>query len=166
MSADYQITKVAPDCWDKYIHDVIAVRTSAYEEWNGPKTQQQQDEEAQAWLDKYADRRNRTLLVAIRNDAIAGYLTAYERENGEFFMSHIGVRQDCKRQGIARSLVRRYEQIARDAGYRALTTTTYNRFKEMLILLLQEGFDIDDVTRIKDPAEPRLLLRKDLKSTL
>jgi len=163
MSTDIDIQVVPPDRWATCIRDVISVRASAYEQWNGPKTEETQAREADAWLRKWGQRRNPSLFVAKQQDETVGYLSADERESGEHYISHIGVSGKLKRRGIGRALVQQSEEKARDYGCRALTTTTYNRFKGMLILLLQEGFYIQGTTWIEGATEPRICLRKDLK---
>jgi len=144
------------------IQDVISVRTSAYEEWNGSKSRQEQQREAASWLRKISNRLSPAIFIAEKGDEIIGYLWGYERDEGNFHISHIGVRQDLKRQGIGRAILRKCEEACRLRGYQVLSTTTYNRFRGMLILLLQEGFYIEGVTWITGASELRLLLRKEL----
>lgn len=163
MGTDIDIQDLPPDRWGACIRDVISVRTSAYEQWNGPKTEETQARQAAAWLQKWRERHNPSLLVATQQKGIGGYLSADERESGERYISHIGVREDLKRQGIGRLMLRKFEEKARESGCRALTTTTYNRFRGMLILLLQEGFYIQGTTWIEGASEPRIWLRKNLK---
>lgn len=163
IRCDVQISAIAPEQWCEYIGDVISVRVSAYEQWNGPKTREQRDLEASAWLRKWVERGDPALFVAKREGQVVGYLSADERERGMYYMSHIGVRHDLKRQGIGRALIRACEKAARERGYRALTTTTYNRYKGMLFLLLSEGFCIRGTTWVEGAREPRICLRKELK---
>ena len=83
MSTDIDIQDVRPDRWATCIRDVILVRTSAYEQWNGPKSDATQAREADAWLRKWGQRRNPSLFVAKQQEKIVGYLSADERETGE-----------------------------------------------------------------------------------
>jgi GNAT superfamily N-acetyltransferase len=78
---------------------------------------------------------------------------AHEREPGDMHIWHIGVRSELQRRGVGRQLLRRCEDGARALGCRALTVTTYNRFRGMLILLLQEGFYIEGVTWVAKATE-------------
>ena len=159
---DINISLIPYADWKGIIHDVIAVRTSAYFDWNGPRTGAEQKSEAGFWLERWALRRDATLFAARQNGQMVGYLLADERERSEYYLSHMGVHGDFKGQGIGRALIRRYEKEARDRGYLAITTTTYNRYKGMLVLLLQEDFYIQGTTWIKGANEPRLYLRKEL----
>ena len=162
MRADYQIVEIDLKTLEMCIQDIISVRTSAYQEWNGPKSEQEQRGEATSWFRKISDRRNPAIFIAKKDGEIIGYLWGYEKDEGNFHISHIGVRQDFKRQGIGRALLRKCERTCRFRGYRVLSTTTENRFRGMLILSLQEGFYIEGVTWITGASELRLLLRKEL----
>lgn len=159
---DCQIAEIDLKGLEARIPEVISVRTSAYEEWNGPKSQQEQQREAASWLRKVSDWRNPAVFLAEKDSEVVGYLLGYEGDKGDFHIWHVGVRQDFKRQGIGRALLRKCEEACRSRGYRALSTTTYNRFRGMLILLLQEGFYVEGVTWVTGATELRLLLRKEL----
>jgi GNAT superfamily N-acetyltransferase len=148
--------------WSNIIRDVIAVRTSAYLDWNGPRTDTEQKAEAEAWLERWRNRRSATLFAARTGGKLVGYLIADERERGEHYIAHIGVHGEYKRRGIGRALIRRCEEQAVAAGCRAVTTTTYNRYPGMLILLLQEGFYVQGMSCLKGSDQPRLRLRKEL----
>ena len=150
--------------WPEIIHEVIAARTSAYLDWNGPKTVEQQEAEAKAWLDRYAPRRDVTLFAARQDGKLIGYLIADERERGEYHISHTGVHSESKRQGVGRALIQRFVEEARHRGYRAATTTTYNRYPGMLLLLIQEGFYIQGMSWVERAKDPRISLRKELKT--
>ena len=162
MKADCQIVEIELKDLEMCIQDIISVRTSAYKEWNGPKSQRERQEEAASWLRKISDRRKPAIFLTKKRDKIIGYLWGYERDKGNFHVSHIGVRQNFKRQGIGRALLRKCEEVCRFRGYRVLSTTTCNRFRGMLILLLQEEFYIEGVTLTTGATELRLLLRKEL----
>jgi ribosomal protein S18 acetylase RimI-like enzyme len=104
------------------------------------------------------------LFLARVNQEIVGYVLAGERENDHFYISHIGVRSDCKRRGIGRSLLLECEWYAEGRSYLAVTTTTYNRYRGMLLLLIQEGYYIQGTTWVEGAREPRISLRKELKT--
>ncbi len=55
------------------------------------------------------------------------------------------------------------EGFGQQLGCKFVTTSTYNRFKGMLILLLGRGYEIYDLTWIATSPEPRLRLRKNLQ---
>ena len=150
--------------WQKNIVDIIAVRESAYEQWNGLMTSEQRNQEAINWLGKWFEHKNPLLLVAKNENTIVAFIKADERVKGEYFIAWIGVRQDFKRQGIGLSLIRKCEETAKGYECSGLTTTTYYRFKGILILLLSKGFYIQGTIWVQGSSEPRLYLRKELKA--
>ncbi len=162
MLSGHEIRQLDLAALEAVIGDVIAVRTAAYLAWNGPRTEEEEAQEAASWLQALADRRSPAAFVAQRASRVVGYLWGHGREDGEFHISHIGVHPDHQRQGIGRALLQACEGACRSAGCRALTTSTYNRYRGMLILLLQEGFCVQGVTWVVGASEPRLLLRKEL----
>lgn len=162
MTSHCHIVAINLDALETHLQDIIYVRTSAYRQWNGPKSPAECRREAASWRRKITTRRNPAVFVAQKDDEIVGYLWGYERNEGEFHISHTGVRDDLKRQGIGRALLRECQETCRSRGMSILSTATYNRFVGMLILLLQEGFTIQGVTWIEGASEPRLLLRKAL----
>lgn len=72
-----------------------------------------------------------------------------------------GVLPDWRRRGLARELIRRQHRWARDQGFREITMATRNRTRGMLLLAIQEGFDVTGV-RLSGQDEPLILLRKRL----
>ena len=162
MTRDCRIVELDLETFKASLPDIISVRTSAYEEWNGPRSPREQQEEAEAWTRQASARPNPAMLVAERGGETVGYLLACERRSEHFHIWHTGVRRDVQRQGIGRALLRRCEETGRARGYRVVGTTTQNRFKGMLILLLKEGFDIEGVTWIPGATDLRIALRKEL----
>ena len=163
LRGDCQIVEIELKALETCIQDIISVRTSAYEERDVPKSQRQQQREAVSWLGQISGRRYPAIFVAKKGSEIIGYLWGCEGDERNFHISDMGVRQDFKRQGIGRALLRKCEEVCRSRGYQALSTTTYNRFRGMLILSLQEGFDIEGVTWMTGASELKLLLRKELR---
>jgi ribosomal protein S18 acetylase RimI-like enzyme len=105
VKIDYKIVIIKPEDWEAHIAQVVSVRVSAFEKWNGLKSQEDQEKEARLWFRKWSERHNPALFVAKRDNEIIGYLIADERRRQEYYISHIGVREDLKRKGIGCSLI-------------------------------------------------------------
>ena len=60
-----------------------------------------------------------------------------------------GVHPDCRRQGIGRALLREQHRIAKDRGYARIRTGTALPLTPMIILNLQEGFEITGLDDVK-----------------
>lgn len=80
--------------------------------------------------------------LAFANEKLVGCKLGYERKPGHYYSWLGGIQPDCRRQGIARELMRRQHAWCRQQHYHWLRTQTYNRWRPMLILNLQEGFDV------------------------
>jgi len=167
METGIRITGIEPKALGSCILEIIAARSSAYGEWNGPRTPEEQKEEAADWLARISGRRNPALFVAKRGPEIAGYVWGNEKGKGEFHISHIGVRVDCQRKGIGRELMRQCEEACRSRSYSFISTSTYGRYRRMVRLLLWSGFCVTGVSplppSVKIP-ENRISLAKSLSS--
>jgi GNAT superfamily N-acetyltransferase len=60
-----------------------------------------------------------------------------------------GVKPNCRRQGVGRALLKEQHRLARERGYSRIRTGTALELKPMIILNLQEGFDIVDLQLVK-----------------
>ena len=71
-----------------------------------------------------------------------------EKEQSEFkvfYDQNGGVHPEHRRQGIARSLLREQHRIAKSRGYSHIRTGVAIPMKPMIILNLQEGFEITEL---------------------
>lgn len=157
-----EIETVPRDLWADRIAQVVAIHSSAYAEWNGPQSQEQEKQKGEGYLRRWSTFRGPLLLLASVDRSPVGFLTADERGDATFSIAHIGVQQEFKRQGIGRSLVTRVEELARAQGCRGIITTSYNRFRGMLILLLKQEFYIQGTSWIPGATDLQIVFRKDL----
>ncbi len=56
MAVCWTISRIASDQIDALLPDIIAVRTSAYAQWNGEKTDEEQAQSAAQWRHKWSRR--------------------------------------------------------------------------------------------------------------
>lgn len=103
-------------------------------------------------------KRNLSVLIA-RSSKIEGFKIGYERHRGVFFSWLGGVLQESRRKGIARDLLRRQHELCLERGYREIQTETFGDGKAMLLLNLQEGFEIYG-THLGTDGRLRVQLRK------
>ncbi len=103
------------------------------------------------------------VVLAKNADDVVGFKLGYERWQGTFF-SWLGcVRPEYRRQGIARELLRRQHQWCKEQGYEKILTNSRNSFPEMLILNIQEGFQITGTDVDGGEPPPSILFSKLLK---
>lgn len=101
-------------------------------------------------------------LVARAPDGqVAAFKVGFEDRPGRFYSWLGAVAPAHRRQGLGRALMRRQHAWAAAQGYATLRTNTKNTWRSMLILNLQEGFDV--IGAFTDArGEPKLILEKRL----
>ena len=70
--------------------------------------------------------RRRLLLAALEDDCVVGYKFGYEDSPGRFYSWIGGVSPPHRRQGVARQLMERQHEWARERGYPRVRTHTSN----------------------------------------
>lgn len=102
-------------------------------------------------------------IVALDGEEVIGYKIGYPlMENQNTFYSWLGgVDPHYRKQGIASILMDMQHQHLRQAGYRKVQTKTMNRWRNMLLLNIQYGFDIVD-TFTDARGSFKIVLEKDL----
>lgn len=88
--------------------------------------------------------RKRTLVcvLAMSEGKPIGYKIGYERNTDEFFSWLGGVIKAYRRHGIATELMRRQHERACRLGYKRIITQSGNKWRDMIILNLANGFEI------------------------
>ncbi|WP_424949373.1 GNAT family N-acetyltransferase [Deinococcus sp.] len=104
------------------------------------------------------------LLLAWEGDDCLGFKAGYRRNETTFYSWLGGVLQEARGQGIARRLMLAQHEWVADQGYRYVTTETYNRYREMLLLNIRMGFDVVG-TQTMPNGEPKIMLRRALTTS-
>lgn len=113
-------------------------------------------------LDGAAEKPHLTLWLARAEGGRAlGFKLGYRRSPEAFYSWLGGVDPAARGGGIARALMRAQHGWLREQGYRVVRTETMNRFRAMLLLNIQEGFDVVG-THTDDEGLTRIMLRKRL----
>jgi GNAT superfamily N-acetyltransferase len=107
-------------------------------------------------------RRNVSVLVATTDGQLSGYKLGYEETQDVFFSFSGGVAPPFRRKGLARALMQEQHRIARELGYSVVFTRTKNKYREMLLLNIQAGFNITGVQNRTGERFPSILLEKSL----
>ncbi len=116
------------------------------------------NEEAQ---ERLMHQRDLLLLVAYDDAQAVAFKVGYRQDPDTFYSWLGGVTAHYRRQGIALELMRHQHQWAKAQGYRFLQTKTLNRWREMLVLNLRNGFAIIG-TYIGKDGRLRIILEKEL----
>lgn len=99
--------------------------------------------------------------LALDGDRVIGYKVGYALNREQFYSWLGGVDESYRHQGIARRLMERQHEYARQESYNAVRTHTKNKWRSMLLLNIQSGFDIIGIY-MDDTGEPKIILEKKL----
>ncbi|WP_408009654.1 GNAT family N-acetyltransferase [Pseudalkalibacillus sp. A8] len=101
------------------------------------------------------------ILVAIEKESPVGYKIGYERKANHFYSWLGGVHPDYRGKGIGEELLIRQHKWCQENNYKTIRTHTKNKWRNMLILNIKNGFDvIGTFTDVK--GEPKIILEKRL----
>lgn len=113
-------------------------------------------------LQEFRSQRDMIVLTARDSgDHLVGFKMGYARSERLFYSWLGGVHPDFRRQGIARELQKQFEGICRKKKYQRIETRSENRFREMMIFNLQNGFEIIGIVQKKDAS--RIIFEKRLE---
>ncbi|MBS4198542.1 GNAT family N-acetyltransferase [Bacillus sp. FJAT-49732] len=110
---------------------------------------------------KMENKRNLLIHVASINSKVVGYKIGYEISNEKFYSWLGGVDTTFRNLGIATKLMEKQHQYLIDKGYKIVQTKTKNKWRQMLILNIKNGFNIMD-TYIDKNGEIKIILEKNL----
>ena len=101
------------------------------------------------------------LAVAEVEGTAVGFKLGYQRRPGRFYSWLGGVVPEFRGRNIATELLCRQHRWARRAGFDSVRTKTTNQWRGMLILNLEQGFDVIGTHR-DGRGETKVMLEKDL----
>lgn len=101
------------------------------------------------------------VLALDENDLAVGFKIGYRQDPDTFYSWLGGVLPDYRRMGIASQMMKRQHDWAKEQGYRFVQTKTLNRWRDMLVLDLRDGFSITGTYVGKD-GRLRIILEKEL----
>ena len=98
-----------------------------------------------SFLGRLNEKRDLSVLVAEEEGKIVGFKIGYTRYRGVFFSWLGAVLPGHHRRGIARALLRRQHELCAERGFQEIQTEAAGTNKAMLVLNLQEGFEVSGV---------------------
>lgn len=99
--------------------------------------------------------------VAMEDAKVIGYKIGYEQKDDTFYSWLGGVDKTYRNYGIASKLMEKQHQFLRERGYKVVQTKTKNKWRNMLILNIKNGFDVIG-TYTDEKGEPKIILEKRL----
>ena len=100
------------------------------------------------------------IVLAYQGEQVVGFKAGYRHSLRRFYSWLGGVKKDFRGHGIAKELMRRQHQFAKNEGYSIIETRTKNMFQNMIITNLKAGFHIVGTTVSIGDSEPVLILEK------
>lgn len=107
-------------------------------------------------------KRNISILIAYDSKKPVGYKVGFERSKRRYYSWIGGVAPDYRNKGIAKALMQKQHELASSWGYQVVATQTDNRFKSMIILNLQSGFEIRGTMKSLGDDELTIIMEKKL----
>lgn len=89
----------------------------------------------------------------------------YEKDTGHFYSWLGGVAPDYRSKGLGRKLMHKQHEWCLEHGYKLISTKTMNRWKTMLLMNIQEGFEIQG-TQLDRKGQLKILMIKKLKNEI
>ncbi|RYG72028.1 N-acetyltransferase [Lentibacillus lipolyticus] len=99
--------------------------------------------------------------VALDDEEIIGYKIGYELKLDKFYSWLGGVNENHRNKGIASKLMNLQHQYLKERGYKIVQTKTKNKWRNMLVLNIKNGFDVIG-TYTDSKGEPKIILEKSL----
>jgi GNAT superfamily N-acetyltransferase len=109
---------------------------------------------------RYLGRYNVVQMVARVENRPAGFLLGFELKPRVFFLWFFGVLPAYRRQGIASQLLEAIHSWARQNDYESVRFECHNQHRGMLLLALQQDYDIVGVRWDGDRGDNLILLQK------
>jgi GNAT superfamily N-acetyltransferase len=108
---------------------------------------------------KMAGKPRLLVIAAIYETNVIGYKIGYELEDSKFYSWLGGVAAEYRGKGIASRLMETQHKYLKDKGYQVVQTKRMNKWREMLILNIQHGFDVIE-TYIDKKGRHKIILEK------
>ncbi|KGA95550.1 hypothetical protein AJ85_15625 [Alkalihalobacillus alcalophilus ATCC 27647 = CGMCC 1.3604] len=99
--------------------------------------------------------------LAYNNNQLVGYKMGYQLTKEKFYSWLGGVDPDYRHYGIASSLMQMQHDTLREHGYQIVQTKTMNKWRNMLVLNIKNGFDVLE-TYTDKKGRHKIILEKEL----
>ena len=116
---------------------------------------------ADEFITKMSERPRLLAIIALENQQAVGYKVGYALSEETYYSWYGGVDEAHRGKGIAANLMDLQHELVREAGFQKIQTNTRNKWREMLVLNIKKGFDVDK-TFIDADGIHRIVLAKEL----
>ncbi|MBS4210787.1 GNAT family N-acetyltransferase [Bacillus sp. FJAT-50079] len=112
-------------------------------------------------IQQMEDKSELLIHVAIDGTKVVGYKIGYKLSNVKFYSWLGGVDEFYRNHGVASKLMEKQHQYVKEKGYKIIQTKTKNKWRNMLVLNIKNGFDVIG-TYTDENGEPKIILEKRL----
>lgn len=112
-------------------------------------------------INKIANKPKLLVVTAMNGTKVIGYKIGYELDNNKFYSWLGGVDRNYRKHGIASELMKKQHEYLKENGYSVVQTKTMNKWRDMLVLNIKNGFDVID-TYIDEKGLYKIILEKKL----
>lgn len=112
-------------------------------------------------LMKIASKPDLLVIIALDGKKVVGYKIGYEINSDKFYSWLGGVNANYRNDGIASMLMEKQDHHLKEIGYKIVQTKTMNKWRNMLLLNIKNGFDIID-TYTDEKGLHKIILEKSL----
>ena len=101
------------------------------------------------------------VITAMDGKKLIGYKIGYALDSNKFYSWLGGVDANYRKFGVASMLMEMQHQYLKENGYGVVQTKTMNKWRNMLVLNIKNGFDVID-TYTNDKGLHKIVLEKKL----
>ena len=112
-------------------------------------------------ISKMASKGPLVVMTAMADQKVIGYKIGYELNSKIFYSWLGGVDPNYRNLGIASTLMEKQHNYLKEKGYKIVRTKTMNRWRNMLLLNIKNGFNIIE-TYIDEKGQHKIILEKNL----
>ncbi|WP_413376367.1 GNAT family N-acetyltransferase [Alkalihalobacillus sp. 1P02AB] len=115
------------------------------------------------FIGKLRQQSNILIHLAYNNNQLVGYKIGYELTEEKFYSWLGGVDPHYRNYGIASTLMKMQHDLLIEYGYQIVQTKTMNKWRNMLILNIKNGFDVLETYTDKKGMHKIILEKKLIK---
>ncbi|MEH7126507.1 GNAT family N-acetyltransferase [Bacillus sp. JJ1773] len=112
-------------------------------------------------INKMASKPQLLIITAMSGTKLIGFKIGYALDDNKFYSWMGGVDINYRKFGVASTLMEKQHQYVRELGYSVVQTKTMNKWRNMLILNIKNGFDVID-TYTDEKGIHKIILEKNL----
>ncbi|AZV64088.1 GNAT family N-acetyltransferase [Peribacillus frigoritolerans] len=112
-------------------------------------------------INKITSKPQLLVITAMDGKKVIGYKIGYAIDSNKFYSWLGGVETNFRKFGVASRLMEMQHQYLKENGYNVVQTKTMNKWRNMLVLNIKNGFDVID-TYTDEKGLHKIILEKKL----